>query len=166
MRVLVSVGMVAAALAFASMGQFNAVWQWCWPGRCWAWRPRSRSWAAGTVMIDNWFKKAGLAMGIAMASGIGGAVMNSSGALIQSLGWRPAYAVLALIAAVLLPFSLLVMKFKPADPARCLWSRRGGRHPGEQRTRAASGVSARHAFMAFACVFLVAGFCRSSAFCS
>ena len=28
MRVLVSVGMVAAALAFASMGQFNAVWQW------------------------------------------------------------------------------------------------------------------------------------------
>lgn len=120
MRVLVSVGMVAAALAFASMGQFNAVWQWYVAGAVLGVAAAFAFLLPAPVMIGNWFKKkAGLAMGIAMAcSGIGGAVMNPlGGALIQSLGWRPTYAVLALIAAVLvLPFSLLVMKFKPADP--------------------------------------------------
>ena len=137
MRVLVSVGMVAAAFAFL---------------------------LPAPVMIGNWFKKkAGLAMGIAMAcSGIGGAVMNPlGGALIQSLGWRPTYAVLALIAAVLvLPFSLLVMKFKPADPRDAYGADEVEDTPASSGAETASGVSAARAVrsLAFACVFLVAGF--------
>ena len=141
MRVLVSVGMVAAALAAAFAFLLPA-----------------------PVMIGNWFKKkAGLAMGIAMAcSGIGGAVMNPlGGALIQSLGWRPTYAVLALIAAVLvLPFSLLVMKFKPADPRDAYGADEVEDTPASSGAETASGVSAARAVrsLAFACVFLVAGF--------
>ena len=86
------------------MGQFNAVWQWYVAGAVLGVAAAFAFLLPAPVMIGNWFKKkAGLAMGIAMAcSGIGGAVMNPlGGALIQSLGWRPTYAVLALIAAVL-----------------------------------------------------------------
>ncbi len=92
MRVLVSVGMVAAALAFASMGQFNAVWQWYVAGAVLGVAAAFAFLLPAPVMIGNWFKKkAGLAMGIAMAcSGIGGAVMNPlGGALIQSLDGGP-----------------------------------------------------------------------------
>ena len=164
MRVLVSVGMVAAALAFASMGQFNAVWQWYVAGAVLGVAAAFAFLLPAPVMIGNWFKKkAGLAMGIAMAcSGIGGAVMNPlGGALIQSLGWRPTYAVLALIAAVLvLPFSLLVMKFKPADPRDAYGADEVEDTPASSGAETASGVSAARAVrsLAFACVFLVAGF--------
>ena len=146
MRVLVSVGMVAAALAFASMGQFNAVWQWYVAGAVLGVAAAFAFLLPAPVMIGNWFKKkAGLAMGIAMAcSGIGGAVMNPlGGALIQSLGWRPTYAVLALIAAVLvLPFSLLVMKFKPADPRDAYGADEVEDTPASSGAETASGVSA------------------------
>ena len=164
MRVLVSVGMVAAALAFASMGQFNAVWQWYVAGAGLGVAAAFAFLLPAPVMIGNWFKKkAGLVMGIAMAcSGIGGAVMNPlGGALIQSLGWRPTYAVLALIAAVLvLPFSLLVMKFKPADPRDAYGADEVEDTPASSGAETASGVSAARAVrsLAFACVFLVAGF--------
>ncbi|MFR1640859.1 MAG: hypothetical protein ACLSVD_18025 [Eggerthellaceae bacterium] len=87
---LVSVGMVAA-LAFASMGQFNAVRQWYVAGRCWAWR-RVRVPAAGTRHDRQLVQEeGGPCDGHRQAcSGIGGAVMNPlGGALIQSLGWRP-----------------------------------------------------------------------------
>lgn len=125
-------------------------------------------------MIGNWFKKkAGLAMGIAMAcSGIGGAVMNPlGGALIQSLGWRPTYAVLALIAAVLvLPFSLLVMKFKPADPRDAYGADEVEDTPASSGAETASGVSAGLApcvrWRSRACSWLRDS-CRSRArFCS
>ncbi|WP_245864903.1 MFS transporter [Eggerthella timonensis] len=167
MRVLVSVGMVVAALAFAAMGQFHAEWQWYVAGAVLGTASAFAFLLPAPIMIGNWFKKkAGLAMGIAMAcSGIGGAVMNPlGGALIQSLGWRPTYAVLAVIAAALvLPFSLLVMKYKPADP-------RDAYGVGDEETatadandgesEAAAGVSAKRAVrsLAFVCVFLVAGF--------
>ena len=67
MRVLVSVGMVAAALAFASMGQFNAVWQWYVAGAVLGVAAAFAFLLPAPVMIGNWFKKkAGLAMGIDM----------------------------------------------------------------------------------------------------
>ena len=170
MRVLVSVGMVAAALAFASMGQFNAVWQWYVAGAvlgvaaAFAFLlPANAPWwlvMLGAALAIGLGK---MAFGIAMAcSGIGGAVMNPlGGALIQSLGWRPTYAVLALIAAVLvLPFSLLVMRFKPADPRDAYGADEVEDTPASSGAETASGVSASRAVrsLAFACVFLVAGF--------
>ena len=163
MRVLVSVGMIVAALAFASMGQFNAVWQWYIAGAVLGMASAFAFLLPAPVMIGNWFKKkAGLAMGIAMASsGIGGAIMNPlGGALIQSIGWRPTYAALALIAAALvLPFSLFVMKFKPADPCDAYGADEEGLPEGAKAEEAV-GIPAARAVrsVAFVCVFLVAGF--------
>lgn len=165
MRVLVSVGMAVAALAFASMGQFHAEWQWYVAGAVLGVAMAFAFLLPAPVMIGNWFKKkAGLAMGIAMAcSGIGGAVMNLlGGALIQSLGWRAAYAVLAAIAAALvLPFSLLVMRYKPADPRDAYGADEPATTAGatDGKPEAAEGVSAARAVrsLAFACVFLFAG---------
>ncbi len=68
---------------------------------------------------------------------------------------------LALIAAVLvLPFSLLVMKFKPADPRDAYGADEVEDTPASSGAETASGVSAARAVrsLAFACVFLVAGF--------
>lgn len=162
MRVLVSVGMVVAALAFGSMGQFHAVWQWYVAGAVLGAASAFAFLLPAPIMIGNWFKKkAGLAMGVAMAcSGIGGAVMNPlGGALIQSIGWRPTYAALALIAAALvLPFSLLVMKYKPSDPRDAYGA--GAVDAASSEVEQAEGVSAVRAVrsLAFVCVFLVAGF--------
>lgn len=166
MKVLVSGGMVACALAFASMSQFNAVWQWYAAGAVLGVGMGFSFLLPAPVMIGNWFKKkAGLAMGIAMAcSGVGGAIMNPlGGMLIQMLGWRPSYAILAGIAAALvLPFSLFVMKTKPADPLGAYGADEAGDAQvggGAGKTGETSGVSAGRAVrsLAFVCVFLVAG---------
>lgn len=168
MRVLVSGGMVVAALAFASMSQFNDVWQWYVAGAVLGVASGFAFLLPAPVMIGNWFKKkAGLAMGIAMAcSGVGGAIMNPlGGALIQALGWRPTYVLLALIAAALvLPFSLFVMRFKPDNPQDSY----GAEETSSETVSATvshgevdvSGVPAARAVrsLAFVCVFLVAGF--------
>jgi MFS family permease len=66
------------------------------------------------VLTTMWFRaKNGLAMGIPIACGtLGGAIFSPvAGVLIASVGWRPAYLILAIIAAVMmLPFSLFVIK--------------------------------------------------------
>lgn len=165
MRVLVSVGMVVAALAFASMGQFHAEWQWYVAGAVLGTASAFAFLLPAPIMIGNWFKKkAGLAMGVAMAcSGIGGAVMNPlGGVLIQTLGWRPTYAVLAVIAAALvLPFSLLVMKYRPDDPREAYGADEVVATEGatDAEPEVVTGVSSARAVrsLAFVCVFLVAG---------
>ena len=65
--------------------------------------------------MNNWFKaKAGTALGFAMAfMGIGGAIFAQiTGALIESIGWRPTYIVLGVmyrtINFTILHFSLFV----------------------------------------------------------
>ena len=168
MRILVSGGMAVAALAFASMSLFNAEWQWYVAGSVLGVGSGFAFLLPTPIMIGNWFKKkAGLAMGLAMAcSGIGGAVMNPlGGALIQSLGWRPTYVVLAVIAAVLvLPFSLFVMKFKPDNPQDAYGADEIDASASVAADASASGeatgVSAARAVrsLAFVCVFFVAGF--------
>ena len=57
-------------------------------------------------------------MGLALcASGLGGAIFSPvSTALIMSFGWRTAYVLTAIIvAAVSLPWTMFVFKFKPVD---------------------------------------------------
>lgn len=71
------------------------------------------------ILINSWFqKKSGLAMGIATSfAGVGAAVFTPiANALVQNLGWRLAYVALAAIGAVLiLPFTIFVVRTKPAD---------------------------------------------------
>lgn len=162
-RILVSAGMVVSAAAFASMGSFRAVWQWYIAGGVLGFSSGFVFLLPAPIMIGNWFKKkSGLAMGLAMAcSGIGGAVMNPLGGFFIGLfGWRATYAIMAAIAlALVLPFSLLVIRFKPADAGvEAYGAEEGEALPGAQ-PQVLAGVSARTAVgsFSFLCIFLVAG---------
>lgn len=72
-----------------------------------------------SAVIDQWFKeKAGLAIGLAWAvNSIYMVVMSPViTAVIEAIGWRGGYLVLAAISAVLvLPSIAFVIRFKPAD---------------------------------------------------
>lgn len=71
------------------------------------------------IFLGNWFeKKLGLTLGIAAAlSGLGGTIFNPVVSnIIGTFGWRKAYVFIGVMALVLvLPFTLFVMVFKPAD---------------------------------------------------
>lgn len=71
------------------------------------------------IFLGNWFeKKLGLTLGIAAAlSGLGGTIFNPVVSnIIGAFGWRKAYVFIGVMALVLvLPFTLFVMVFKPAD---------------------------------------------------
>ena len=73
----------------------------------------------GSVLITNWFnEKRGLCLGIALSgSGFGGVILSPFvNYLITSYGWRSAYLVLGiLIAVVLVPLAVFVIKLHPAD---------------------------------------------------
>ena len=72
-----------------------------------------------SVLITNWFnKKRGLCLGIALSgSGFGGVILSPLvNWLITAYGWRSAYLVLGiLIAAVLVPLAVFVIRLNPAD---------------------------------------------------
>ncbi|TWD93226.1 sugar phosphate permease [Neobacillus bataviensis] len=72
-----------------------------------------------SVLITNWFnKKRGLCLGIALSgSGFGGVILSPLvNWLITAYGWRSAYLVIGiLIAAVLVPLAVFVIRLNPAD---------------------------------------------------
>ncbi|MBT2655585.1 MFS transporter [Bacillus sp. ISL-18] len=72
-----------------------------------------------SVLITNWFnKKRGLCLGIALSgSGFGGVILSPLvNWLITAYGWRSAYLVLGvLIAAVLVPLAIFVIRLNPAE---------------------------------------------------
>ncbi len=111
------------------------------------------------TLINTWFKeKVGTAMGIAMAcSGLGGALFNPVGnAFIQAFGWRMGYVALAAISAVIvLPFTIFVIRNKPADKGLAPYGASADALT-NAATAAADGIEAKKAIRsgAFACVIL------------
>ena len=75
-------------------------------------------WLAGSTLVTNWFeRRRGLALGIStVGTTLGGAVMAQvSGLLIESVGWRGAYLIYAvLIAAFAAPAILWIVVDRPA----------------------------------------------------
>jgi len=72
-----------------------------------------------TAVVSNWFKKRrGLAIGI-MGAGIGTGGISLApfigGYLIPTFGWRVSYLGLAMLAWILIPLALFVIRTKPAD---------------------------------------------------
>lgn len=162
-RVLVSVGILASAGAFASMGSFHSVWQWYIAGGVLGFSSGFVSMLPAPIMIGNWFKKkTGLAMGIAMiCSGISGAFMNPLGGFfISQFGWRVTYVLMGAIAlALVLPFSLFVIRFKPADAGVAAYGAEEDAAISGSLDQRLSGVSAKTVVrsVSFACIFLMAG---------
>ena len=118
-NIVLSAAVIICVAAMALMSTYTEVWQWYISGAMYGIGGAFIFVVAATVLIENWFfKKRGLALGICQCcSGIGGAIFPIVGTmLINQVGWRSTYLILALVAAVLvLPWTLLVFKYKPED---------------------------------------------------
>lgn len=93
-RIILVIGVIFHAGAFAAMGYMNSVWGWYLLAIPCAIGYVIVAQIAGPVIINNWFKKSkGLALGIMMATvGAFGAFISPwIGKLIANEGWRSAY---------------------------------------------------------------------------
>ena len=117
-RVL-TIAFALVVAAVAAMGFYNEPWQWWISGVVFGLAGSFIFVVPAPILIDNWFKKhRGLALGVAMSfSGIGGALLSPAfTSLIQTVGWREAYIIVAAVIAVLvLPWTLFVFKLHPED---------------------------------------------------
>ncbi len=162
-RLLVSVGMIFTAGPFMLMSRFTEVWQWYIAGSVLGFASSFVFTLPTVLVISNWFKKkTGQAMGIAMAcAGIGGAIMNPLGNFfIQQFGWRMTYFLMGAIALVLvLPFTLLLVRAKPADMGTLAYGEEAGESQESAAQQVLTGVPAKVALrsLSFVCIFLVAG---------
>lgn len=164
---LLTTMMTLILLAMAAMAFYTEVWQWWISGAVYGFCGSFIFVMPAPIMINNWFqKRRGLALGIGMScSGIGGAVLSPTfAAIIEAVGWRNGYLLAALIIAVMvLPFTIFVFKFKPADVGLRPygWSKEDERIVEELReeNKKVPGVPAKAALWTtpFACLFLFAG---------
>ena len=162
-RVLLTAAFLVTMVAFALMGSYSELWQW---------------WASGAVVglaggvyfttskqmiCPNWFATtSGRAIGIAQFIGLAIAAGFSpiQAMLIQSIGWRLSYPVIALICcAFVLPFCLFVIKFSPEQ----LGMKPVGWKPSEGETESgtadAPGMPSKKAVLTlvFVALFLCSG---------
>jgi MFS family permease len=118
-RILLSGCFLIRLICTALMGTFHSLWQWYAIGIFMGIFGPPCNLVIPPIVLSNWFiKKRGFAIGLAMTfSGIGGAVMTPVLAwIIQTYGWRFAYAANAVLAGiVVLPFYMFVIRLKPSD---------------------------------------------------
>lgn len=118
-RVVASAAALATCVAFGAMAFYQHVSLWYISGAIIGIAQPFCGLLTATVVVNNWFKKkVGLATGIVMAfSGVGGVVLSPIiSMIISSAGWRAGYLAAGVIGAVaVLPFTLLVLRFKPSD---------------------------------------------------
>lgn len=116
---LLSAAFALVVAAVAAMGLYSEPWQWWISGVVFGLAGSFIFVVPTPILIGNWFhKRKGLALGAAMSfSGIGGAVLSPLFALlIETFGWRDAYFMAAaLMAALVLPWTLFVFKLRPED---------------------------------------------------
>lgn len=121
MRVSLSVAAVLCGAGLIGMSMCQAMWQFYVCGAVLGAGVAPFIYLAVPTLINAWcVKRVGFFVGLCMAfTGIGGVIFNPVGtALINSgaEGWRTAYLVFGVIALVgTLPFTLLVVRNKPAD---------------------------------------------------
>jgi MFS family permease len=161
-RVFLTVCFVIIAATEASMGFMNELWQWYVGGVILGLAGALVFVVASTVLIENWFvDKRGTALGIAMCgSGIGGVVFPILGnALIEMVGWRLTYVIIAVIVCVLvLPWTMFVFRLNPEE----LGLKPYGIEKAEELEAVAAnqkGIPAKKAIvtLAFVCIFIYAG---------
>lgn len=162
-NVVLSLAVIVVCVAMALMSTYTSVWQWYFSGVLYGIGGAFIFVVAATVLIENWFdKKRGLALGLTQCcSGIGGAVFPVVGTLlINQVGWRPTYLILAVVAAVLvLPWTMFVFKFKPEDIGLKAYGHEETASPDAAEETRYPGVPAKKALftLAFWALFLYGG---------
>lgn len=153
-NVVLSLAVIACCVAMGLMSTYHYVWQWYLSGAIYGIGGAFIFVVAATVLIENWFdKKRGLALGITQCfSGIGGAVFPIVGTLlINQIGWRMTYLSLAIVAAALvLPWTLFVLKYKPEDKGLMPYGYEGDTGGTKECATISQGVPAKKAIMTIA----------------
>ena len=115
-HVAVAVVLLAAG---AAMAFYSNVWLFLLSGLVIGFGMSFTTGLCMSAVIDQWFrKKAGLAIGLAWAVNSVYMVVMSPviTAVIESVGWRNGYLVLAAVSAVLvIPSIVFIIRFKPSD---------------------------------------------------
>ena len=162
-NIVLSVAVIICVVAMALMSTYTEVWQWYISGAMYGIGGAFIFVIAATVLVENWFfKKRGLALGICQCcSGIGGAIFPIVGTmLINQVGWRLTYLILAIVAGVLvLPWTMFVFKYKPEDIGLKPYGYEEHEGAGTDEKVEYSGVPAKKCFftIAFWALFLYGG---------
>ena len=161
-RVFLGGSFLVVMASWALMGTFTELWQWYIAGLFLGIGGALTFVVASTIVIENWFvARRGTALGIGMCgSGIGGVAFPMiDNALIEAVGWRLSYPLVALICCVIvLPWIIFVIRLHPEDV--------GCKPYGAEQASAIAAAAEREKGMpakkaivtlAFVCVFIYAG---------
>ena len=117
--VLLTVALLMELIPFALMSTFTAMWQWFVAALPIGLGLSATSTVTAAPTLGNWFhKKTGFAIGMifTIQSAFVAIMSPIFSGLIDSIGWRPSYAILAGVALVLaLPFTVFVIRYRPED---------------------------------------------------
>lgn len=118
-RILLSAMAAIVIVGYAQLSFGQAAWQWWLAGLLYGIGGSGIFIIGAPIFIANWFqKRTGFAVGLyGMLLAILSAILNPViAAVISSVGWRTAYLVLAVVAAVMIfPWTIFVVRFKPED---------------------------------------------------
>jgi MFS family permease len=118
-QILMSIALLVCLGAWAANSLMTEVWQWWLTGVLIGFGGAFVFAQEMPIILGNWFvKNQGTAIGATYFVSAGlAAVMAIVGAMIiESMGWRSAYQILALIGLIFtLPWTLFVIRFKPEE---------------------------------------------------
>lgn len=157
-RIVLTGAFAVVAVAFALMGTYSQLWQWWLSGALIGLGGGVYFTMSKQLIAPNWFaKNSGFAIGVAQFIGLAIAAGFSpiQAMMIQAIGWRMAYPVIAVVCAVfVLPFALFVIRFSPSQ----LGLKPAGWEPGQVQTDSgaenAPGMVSKKAVVTFVFVAL------------
>jgi len=118
-RGLMTIGAFVAGFGFTLLTLVTELWQFYGGYVVIGLGMAATGMTPSTAVVSNWFeKRRGMAIGVMSAGiGAGGLVLAPliGVYLIPNFGWRVAYLALAVLAWMLIPLALFVIKTKPAD---------------------------------------------------
>ncbi|MEK3888835.1 MFS transporter [Bacillus sp. FSL K6-3431] len=162
-RLILIVGIILQAGAFAMFGLMNSVWGWYIFAVPLAVGGVFITVIAGPVIVNQWFKKRnGLALGIMSAAGgaLGAVAQPIVGKLIAGQGWRAAYIMVG-IAAIIIVVPIVILLIKKSPQAKGLLpygmveskqKQKGGKTVGETEEKGVSMSAARKSTAFYALV--------------
>ncbi len=162
-RILLSAMGVIVILGYAQLSFGQDVWQWWLAGLLYGVGGSGIFIIGAPIFISNWFqKRTGFAVGMyGMLLAILSAILNPViAAVISAVGWRSAYLVLAVVAAVMiLPWTLFVVRFKPEQLGlKPFGYVEGEAIAAENEEESGPGVPYKKAIMSIAFVAIVIAF--------